>query len=682
MDSGKDDEGKMNGNGLVREKLRGLFRKFSPARPGVAITVALIVGPLGFLFFQCYDSPDVPFIFNHAGAAWIRFPEPVSTYTRGYKDRVHFTKDFYLDQDPESPIFVHLQAFREFKLYVNGYPIYAESPYGKNWKKGMKIEISPWVKSGANSIRAHVENPMGPALLWLRIEGLKDLIATDETWKARTESSPSIQAILAEDIRANPDSLTLPTPYQSINKKGTTIFWIFAASVGLWGIGGFFFHGRRVKILIKVALAVIVMIWVYLFLSKMVRVGPAIGFDISHHLDYLLLILRKRAIPLASDDWATFHPPLFYLLSFGFLEILKPFYSLVKPFHFLKVIPFLCGLGNVWVAYALGRMVFKDDPFRLLLVIVVAGFIPMNIYMSAYVGNEPLHAFLVGCSLVMAVHIFRSSEVRFPHMIYLGLLLGLAVLTKITAWAILPVVVVFLAYKMTRMDGKNFKEVTSRLALFILVMTVICGWYYIRNIIHFGRPFMINWDLPGQRWWQDPGFHTIQYFLSFGEALRHPYFSAFHSFWDAMYSTFWGDGLIGGLALIAKRPDVWNYDYMSAVYLLALPATGIFLIGLLKAVDAALNDRDPNSKLIMAFLMISLYSVGLFILFSTLRVPIYGQAKAFYCLAAVGPISVFFALGLGMVNDWLSSSRLLAARAVFYGWFGSLLTSIYLSFAG
>jgi hypothetical protein len=218
--------------------------------------------------------------------------------------------------------------------------------------------------------------------------------------------------------------------------------------------------------------------------------------------------------------------------------------------------------------------------------------------------------------------------------------------------------------------------------LFLLAMSVVCGWYYIRNIIRFGRPFMINWNLPGQRWWQDPGFHTIQYYLSFGEALRHPYFSAFHSFWDAMYSTFWGDGLIGGLALIAKRPDVWNYDYMSAVYLLALPATGIFLIGLFRAVQMALKDKEPASRLIMAFLMISLYSVGFFILFSTLRVPIYGQAKAFYCLAAIGPLSVFFALGLGMVNDWLSSSRLLAARAIFYGWFCSLLTSIYLSFAG
>lgn len=672
----------MSGNRMVGKTFQRVFGKISPTSPGVAIAVALIVGPLGFLFFHGYDSPDVPFLFHHSGAAWIRFPEPVSAYIRGYTDRVHFSKDFYLVQDPGSPIFVHLKAFREFKLYINENPVYAEFPPGKNWKKEMKIEISPWVKSGANSIRAHVENPMGPALLWLRIEGLKDLTATDETWKARIESSPWVQAILADDRRANPDSLTIPTPYQSIHKKGRTIFWIFAASVGLWGIGGFFFHGRRVKILIKVAFIAVIMIWAYLFLAKMMRIGPAIGFDISHHLDYILFIFEKRAIPLASDDWTTFHPPLFYLLSFGVLEIFQPFYSVMKPFHLLKVIPFLCGLGNVWVAYALGRMVFKDDPLRLLLVIVVAGFIPMNIYMSAYVGNEPLHAFLAGCSLVIAVHILRSSEVRFSHMIYLGLLLGLALLTKITAGALVPVVVIFLAYKMIRVDGKNLKEVASRLGLLILVMTVICGWYYIRNIIHFGRPFMINWDLPGQRWWQDPGFHTIQYYLSFGEALRHPYFSAFHSFGDALYSTFWGDGLIGGKALIAKRPDVWNYDYMSAVYLLALPAAGIFLLGLLKAVQMALKDKDPSSKLIMAFLIISFYSVALFILFSTFKVPIYGQAKAFYCLAAMAPITVFGGLGFGVVGGWLASSRLIVVRALFYGWLGTLLTSIYLSFAG
>jgi hypothetical protein len=664
---------------MVREIWPRVLNKLS-AKPGVTIAAALIVGPLGFLIFHGYGSPDVPFLFHPSGAAWIRFPEPVSAQIRVYTDRVHFSKDFYLDQDPGSPIFVHLRAFREIKLYINENPVYTEPPPGKNWKKGIKIEISRWIKSGRNSIRANVENPMGPALLWLRIEGLKDSIGTDETWKTRIGSDPWVQALRADDTRSNPDSLNLPTPYQAIHAKGRTIFWIFAASVGLWGIGSIFFQGRRLKNLVPLAFAAVIMVWVYLFLVKMIRINPPIGFDVYHHLNYILFIMEKRAIPLASDGWSAFHPPLFYLLSVGFLEILNPFYLMVRPFHLLKVLPFLCGLGNVWLAYALGLVVFKKDPLRLIIVIVVAGFIPMNIYMSAYMGNEPLHSFLAGCSLVIAVHIFRSAEVRFFHMIYLGLLLGLAMLTKITAGVLVPVVVGFLAFKMIRIDGESLKKVASRLSLFILVMIVICGWYYIRNIVHFGRPVMINWNLPGQLWWQDPGFHTIQYYLGFGEALRHPYFSAFHSFWDAIYSTFWGDGLIGGQPLIAKRPDVWNYDYMSAVYLFALPATGIFLMGFIKGVQMVLKDKDPSSRLIMAFLIISFCSVALFISFSTLKVPIYGQARAFYCLAAIGPISVFFVHGLGVVNEWLSSSRLAAGRGVFYGWLGTLVCLIGLSF--
>ena len=74
--------------------------------------------------------------------------------------------------------------------------------------------------------------------------------------------------------------------------------------------------------------------------------------------------------------------------------------------------------------------------------------------------------------------------------------------------------------------------------------------------------------------------------------------------------------------------------------------------------------------------------MGLFFLYGTLKVPVYGQAKAFCFLAAMAPIPVFGALGLGVVGDWLASSRFMVMRALFYGWLGTLFASIYLSFAG
>lgn len=664
----------------MKDRLERIFKGIFLARPALTIITALILGPAAFLFYQCYYSPDVPFLFHHSGASWIRYPEPLSTFSRGYTDIAHFSKDFYLDQNPGGKVFVHLKAFREVKLYLNDFLIPPEFLRGENWKKIIQVEISQWIKPGLNSIRAEVRNPLGPGMLWLKIEGLKDPIVTDASWKVRIESYPLAQAILAHDTQINPDSLTVPTPIQSFVTKEKTILWIFVASIGLWGIGLLFFRGSRINILPRVVFAAILMVWIYLFLAKMVKIGLDTGFDATKHLDYIRFILKEQTVPLATKGWSMFHPPLFYLISSGFLEIFKPINFLVNPLNLVKVIPFLCGVGNVWMAYALGRVVFKGDPLKVLFAVVMAGIIPMNIYLSAYVGNEPLHALLVGCSLLTTVYIFRSSEVRFSQMIYLGLLLGLAILTKITAWSILPVVFLSLAYKMMRIDRTTLQEVISRLSLLLLVIAVISGWYYVQNIKHFGTPFMTNWNIPGHQWWQDPGFHTIKYYLSFGAALQHPYFASFHSFWDSMYSTFWGDGLIGGMSFLEGRPDVWNYDYMSAVYLLALPAAGIFLIGLLRAVQIALKDKEANSRLIMAFLTISLYSVGLFILLSTLRVPVYGQAKAFYCLSAIGPISVIFALGFGIVNDWLALPRLLACRAIFYGWFGTLIGIIFLSF--
>ena len=138
--------------------------------------------------------------------------------------------------------------------------------------------------------------------------------------------------------------------------------------------------------------------------------------------------------------------------------------------------------------------------------------------------------------------------------------------------------------------------------------------------------------------------------------------------------------MIGGKAFLEGRPDAWNYDYMSSVYLLALPAMATFLIGLFKAFQVALRGKESSCRLIIAFLTVSLYSVGFFILFSTLKVPIYSQPKAFYGLSAMGPISVIFALGLGEIHKWLSSPRLMAGRAIFYGWFGTLIVLICLSF--
>jgi len=643
---------------------------------------ALLLFPAVFLTIECFCNPDVPFIFSHPKADWIMYPYVLDLRPKigGIPDPDHFFKEFSVDGEIPKDVLLHIQALRFCQVYINGVQLPIESSRGKNWKQEITTSLSGFLKKGTNTIRADVSNPLGPALLSLYVEGLKVAIATDENWMVSFSDTPYVQAILADDTRLYPKSLMVPAAWHIFMKNGKMVLLLFVASAIFWGAGHFLFPGNLKAILPRVALLGITVLWIYLFFSKMQQIHPGLGFDTRGHLDYIRYILKQRTIPLATEGWSMFHPPLFYLLSAGLLEVFRPLFPLIGPFSIVKVFPFLCGLGNIWVSFFIGRKIFRDDPVMTFWVVFSAGMMPMNIYMSFYIGNEPLLALLVSLSFLVVVQILRNPAAPFRKFILLGILLGLALLTKITALVVILVAGGFLALKLIFLDRLGVKKAAYRIGLVYSVIAVIAGWYFLRNFIYLGHFYVINWNLPMKLWWQDPGFHSIRYYLGFGEALRHPFLSGFHSFGDAIYSTFWGDAYIGGTGSFEIQHIIWNFEYMSIVYLLALPANLFFVLGLLRSVWMVMRRKDLESNITLAISILLLYAIGLMILYGTLKVPVYGQAKAFYCLSAIGPISIIFAYGLGAVNDWLASPRLWVVRAVFYSWLGTFISMIYLSF--
>jgi hypothetical protein len=660
--------------------LKNIIRRLSCLKSSRGILAILILAPVAFLLFQGTYSPDISFIYPHGGASWIMAPSSLSTFSRTDPGEALFEKDFTLDPHPEGPIRVRLKALRKAQLYVNGRPVFPGRSGRDNWKTEIRADLSPWLRPGPNTLRVHVQNPLGPALLWLKVEGPNERVVTDETWKSGIDPESMVPAILADDTRKLPDSLNAPTPFQALQRQGPRVLLLFAFSLGLWAIGRLFFQGRRLRFLPGVTLAGITGFWVYLFFAKMALLPPDTGFDAVDHLDYLARILRKQTLPLAMDGWSMFHPPFFYLVSAAVLNMAAPLLSSTPPFLILKTIPFLCGVGNVFLAHSLGRMMFPNDPVRVFWVVLAAGTLPMNVYLSAYVGNEPLHAFLVSLALVLAVGVWRTPKTRIVPLLSLGFILGLALLTKMTAWVLIPIVGIFLFYKWFRVEREPFPHAATKLGFWLLVLGGVAGWYYLRNLIYFGHPLVVNWNLPGMLWWQDPGFHTPGYYLSFGDVLRYPYFAGFRSFWGSLYATFWGDGMIGGHAFWVNRPPIWNYDFMSITYLWALPAGGVFMVGLFRNLQAVWKGPDGVSWGETAFLLLVLYGLGIFLWYSTLKVPIYSQAKAFYALSAMGPLTWIFASGLGTVRDWLKAPNLWPVRALLFGWLGTLFILVGLSF--
>jgi tetratricopeptide (TPR) repeat protein len=161
----------------------------------------------------------------------------------------------------------------------------------------------------------------------------------------------------------------------------------------------------------------------------------------------------------------------------------------------------------------------------------------------------------------------------------------------------------------------------------------------------------------------------LPYYLRFGRSLSDPYFSGFHSYLDGLYSTLWGDGLWGGHNRATRTP--WNYELMTAGYLLAILPSLAILIGAVAGCVQLV--REPRAEW---FLLIGLpFAFAAALVYQYLRFPYYAHAKAFYGLTAAVSLCAFGAWGFDtLVRRWL------LARYVLGTVLGTWALTAYFSF--
>lgn len=648
--------------------------------------VALVILPLGFVFFRCSASPGIAFIRQSRSAPWLIAPRPVSSYLQQWgRSEVPvdtFTGRFDLES-AEGPVHVRVRALRRFRVRMNGSAVREDASDGDRWREETRLDVTPWLQPGRNEIAVEVENDSGPPLLSLSLEGLAEPLAAGPSWWVESGGRTLGFARIADDTLPFAASPPGPTPGSALAEHRDTALLLF-----MIGLLGFLAGRRRLGPRGRAALPALILAlssvaWAGLFAGKWLRIPLTVGFDVHHHLAYVAFLRDHGALPLATDGWSMYHPPLFYAAAAG-LAAIGEWTSGVKALPLpLKLIPFLCGLGSVWVAFALARRLFPGDLRVRSFAVLFAAVLPMNLYGAAYFSNEVPHALLVGLALLATVGALLETRTTARSAAALGLLFGSAALTKFTALALIPIALFFLLCKLLAVERASPARAGRLAAVFAATLLCVAGWFYARNWIELGQPLVGNWNLPGpgRTWWQKPGFHTLAYYTGFGESLRQPIYAAFHSFWDGIYSTLWGDGLIAGRALPAQRHAFWNYDFMSMGYLLALPATALVLFGAVCCVELGFRDADPRRRAAFCFLATAVWVIGCAILYMTVQLPFFGQAKAFYGLSMGAPLALFFALGAARLDAALAGPRLLLVRAVFYGWLFCFAAVLFLSYA-
>ena len=616
----------------------------------VLISLAAVFGvtAVAGLTWLCQRDPGTNFLRPDKRAEWIFFPAAVEVKARGLANLDTLFRRGFTLQRPVPRAVLTVGAAKQIQVTINDRKV--ELVANQNWKDAFTVEVSGLLQDGPNRIEARVFNDNGPPALWLRLTGDQLSLRSDPNWIASCAGSAWRGAALAASPR-------FPGRGNSIYSSERTItsltkvwpLWLLFGAVGLvFCVGGSWWLNRHPTNVTWVTVVIVfgfAGLWLILLWHN-ARILPAVvGFDASHHLNYIKYLQEYHRLPLPTQGMEMFHPPLYYIVSALVLSLFHLSATDPSAIVVLRALTMLFGIGQFVLVFATLRVIFPNRPNLQLVGGGMAAFLPMQLYMAHYPSNETLAALLVSASLYFALRMAKTGPATWKSYSVLGLLIGAALLTKATAVLVVPFIVLALARQLV-CERASAARWAGALGSMLLVAILICSWHYIR-VSQYGSPLVGGSDpVTGVSWWQDDGYHTISYFARFGESLVHPLFSATASFLDGLYSTLWGDGLCSGVSDLTVRPP-WNYSLMCAGYLLSLLPTLLLLVGAITSLWQLF--REPRSD-IFVFVGLCL-AVAMALVYYNLKVPCYGSAKAFYGMSTLVPLGFFAAVGWNLVTD-------------------------------
>jgi len=603
-----------------------------------AIGVAAFAGVgLSVLTWIAWNDPAINFLSRDKRAEWIVFPAAVDAHAHWFASLdATFRREFVLTDRPATAR-LGVRAMRGAEVRINGGPI--RFPSNRNWKEIVSVDVAGQLQGGSNVIEARVFNHNGPPALWLTLNTDQLSLRSDKTWEVSFAGSSWRHAALAAAAKT-------PGPGNSIAGGEGTFdalkkvwpFWIVLlviASVAIF-IWNLILKSSTTRWLEKTLLLILAGLWLLLFWNNSRLLPFHAGFDAKEHLKYINYIQEHRALPLANEGWEMYQPPLYYLIAAASLSACKLSINDPASILLLRLIGAFLGIAQFIFVFLSLRLLFSAR--TAFVGLLLAAFLPMHVYLAQYVTNEMLAATLATATLYACLRLLKSDTPSASQFAWVGFTLGATMLAKATTVLLLPIAIAAIAGKLAYTRARLAISLRN-LGLLLTICLTVCGWHYARIWLRFGTPLLGNWDVvSGFTWWQDPGYHTATDYLRFGRSLVHPLFSGFAGFADGIYSTLWGDALCGGASSLTFA---WNGQPMVAGYLWAVIPTALILVGVVAAIVRFI--RKPSSEL---FVLLGFWTVlVLGLIFMTLKVPSYAQAKAFYGLSALTSICFFGALG-------------------------------------
>jgi hypothetical protein len=243
-----------------------------------------------------------------------------------------------------------------------------------------------------------------------------------------------------------------------------------------------------------------------------------------------------------------------------------PWHGTTLAVHLIRLFSVLMGAATVLLTYLLALEIFPGREDLALGAAAVNAFTPMFLFISGAVNNDNLVVPLCSLALLMMIKTkpkAQSSKLKFLVIghLSLGLVLGLAALTKESALGLFPLALLVVAARIWRQYCnipllKRFGLVIGHWALVILPALAISGWWYWRNWRLYGDP--LGWNV----------FLDIL-------GRRHPP-ATLRQLWgerEGFAMSYWG--LFGGVNV---PMDAWVYRLLNLLAIVAVLGIAVFLI--------------------------------------------------------------------------------------------------------
>lgn len=449
----------------------------------------------------------------------------------------------------------------------------------------------------------------------------------------------------------------------ALNVSKTATLMCALAPFAVWTAGCVFLKIKKVlntRHLIAAVMLLAIAVRVYYILATPWnhRQHDVFVFETQGHAGYIYTMMKTGKLP-ETNIGLFYHPPLHpYIMSVAGNFLSKAINTTEQVFETLQLLP---AYYSLMCGYVFLKMlgVFKIRQSTKLLFFTAFVLHPSLIIFSGSINNDILCLLLTMCAVLYLMRFWERQS--FKNAVLMGLFLGLAMMTKVSAVTIAPVIaVIFIIRLIKPTEDRTRKSVLVNELCFGAVSIPLGMWYPVRNLIKFDQPFGYVMPIGKDHalYCGDKSFFNRYIALPLRQLFENPYCMPEDDYNIPIYT----------IKCSVFGEYSFAFSKWTAILLLVLNCLAIAFC--IAAAVYTLRKKNPHGVILISVSIISVLFFGWF----NLQYP-NGCSMDFryisLCLCALAPAALFF--------DSISPKKARYAAAIPIALFTVITLGLYLS---